>query len=111
MNKEQILKKLTSRKFLVSAAGIVSGVALVISGSEVEGVAAIIASVLGYLVAEGYIDAKAVKAAAEKAEEAANTNTDKTDAPSENVMKNINVDGIIESAIEETIGELAGKTK
>ena len=63
--KTEILKKLTSRKFLVSAAGIVSGVALVISGSEVEGVAAIIASVLGYLVAEGYIDAKAVKATAE----------------------------------------------
>ena len=63
--KQQILRKLTSRKFLVSAAGIVSGVALVISGREVEGVAAIIASVLGYLVAEGYIDAKAVKATAD----------------------------------------------
>jgi hypothetical protein len=68
MNKEQILKKLSSRKFLVSAAGIVSGVALVISGSEVEGVAAIIASVIGYIVAEGYIDAKAVKAVADRVE-------------------------------------------
>lgn len=63
--KTEILRKLTSRKFIVAAAGIVSGVALVISGSEVEGVAAIIASVLGYLVAEGYIDAKAVKATAD----------------------------------------------
>ena len=59
------IKKLTSRKFLVSVAGIVSGIALVISGNETEGVAAIIASVIGYLVAEGYIDAKAVKATAE----------------------------------------------
>ena len=63
--KQQILKKLTSRKFLVSAAGIVSGIALVIGGNATEGVAAIIASVLGYLVAEGYIDAKAVKATVE----------------------------------------------
>ena len=59
------IKKLTSRKFIVSAAGIISGIALVISGNETEGVAAIIASVIGYLVAEGYIDAKAVKATAE----------------------------------------------
>ena len=66
--KELILKKLTSRKFLVSAAGIISGAALIISGSETEGVAAIIASVIGYLVAEGYIDAKAVKAVADRVE-------------------------------------------
>ena len=68
--KQQILKKLTSRKFLVSAAGIVSGIALVIGGNAAEGVAAIIASVLGYLVAEGYIDAKAVKVTAEAVETA-----------------------------------------
>ena len=61
--------KLTSRKFMVAAAGIVSGVALIISGNATEGVSAIIASVIGYLVAEGYIDAKAVKAAADKAKE------------------------------------------
>ena len=69
MTKELVLKKLTSRKFLVSAAGIVSGVALIVSGNETEGVAAIVASVLGYLVAEGYIDAKAVKAVTDKVEE------------------------------------------
>ena len=62
--------KLTSRKFLVAAAGIVSGVALIVSGSTTEGVAAVIASVIGYLAAEGYIDAKAVKATAEAVEEA-----------------------------------------
>lgn len=63
--KQQILRKLTSRKFIVAAAGIVSGVALILNGNSTEGVSAVIASVLGYLVAEGYIDAKAVKAAAE----------------------------------------------
>ena len=64
------IKKLTSRKFLVSAAGIVSGIALIISGNATEGVAAVIASVLGYLVAEGYIDAKAVKATADAVNDA-----------------------------------------
>ena len=68
--KTEILKKLTSRKFLVSAAGIVSGIALIISGNSTEGAGAIIASVLGYLVAEGYIDAKAVKTAADAVENA-----------------------------------------
>ncbi|MBQ8836650.1 MAG: hypothetical protein IJ002_03980 [Clostridia bacterium] len=62
--------KLTSRKFLVAAAGIASGVALIVSGNTTEGVAAVIASVIGYLAAEGYIDAKAVKATAEAVEEA-----------------------------------------
>ncbi len=66
--KEKVLKKLTSRKFLVSAAGIISGVALIAGGRKIEGVAAVIASVLGYLVAEGYVDAKAVKAVADKVE-------------------------------------------
>ncbi len=66
MTKEVILKKLLSRKFLVSAAGIASGIALIASGNEAEGVAAIIASVIGYLVAEGYIDAKAVKTVTDK---------------------------------------------
>ena len=62
--------KLTSRKFLVAAAGIVSGVALIVSGNTTEGVAAVIASVIGYLAAEGYIDAKAVKQVADKVEDA-----------------------------------------
>ena len=68
--------KLTSRKFLVAAAGIVSGVALIVSGNTTEGVAAVIASVIGYLVAEGYIDAKAVKATAEAVSEAVDTDED-----------------------------------
>lgn len=54
------LKKLTSRKFIVSVSGIISGVVLIASGSTTEGVTAVIASVVAYLIAEGYIDAKAV---------------------------------------------------
>ena len=63
------LSKLSSRKFLVSIAGIVSGIVLITNGSATEGVATVIASVIGYLVAEGYIDAKAVKMATDKVEE------------------------------------------
>ncbi|MBQ8837285.1 MAG: hypothetical protein IJ002_07255 [Clostridia bacterium] len=69
-------EKLTSRKFLVAAAGIASGIALIVSGSTTEGVAAVIASVIGYLAAEGYIDAKAVKATAEAALNAVEENED-----------------------------------
>ena len=63
------LSKLSSRKFLVSIAGIVSGIVLIANGNATEGVATVIASVVGYLVAEGYIDAKAVKMATDKVEE------------------------------------------
>lgn len=62
--------KLTSRKFLVAVAGIVSGVVLIANGSTTEGVATVIASVIAYLAAEGYIDAAAVKQTTEKIEEA-----------------------------------------
>ncbi len=54
------LKKLTSRKFIVSVSGIISGIVLIASGNTTEGVTAVIASVVAYLIAEGYIDAKAV---------------------------------------------------
>ena len=62
-------EKLTSRKFLMAVAGIVSGIVLILNGDSTEGVSAVVASVLGYLIAEGYIDAKALKAAAEVAKE------------------------------------------
>lgn len=62
--------KLTSRKFLVAVAGIVSGIVLLSNGNTNEGVSAVIASVIGYLVAEGYIDARAVKAATDEVENA-----------------------------------------
>ena len=53
--------KFKSRKFIVCVAGVLTGVSLIIMGNTVEGAASVIASVLGYIAAEGYIDGKAVK--------------------------------------------------
>jgi hypothetical protein len=55
-----LIQKLTSRKFIAAIAGIVTGAGVIASGNVTEGVVAVIASVVAYLVAEGYIDAKAV---------------------------------------------------
>lgn len=62
--------KLLSRKFLVAATGVVSGLILVMSGNVEEGAATIIASAVAYLAAEGIIDAVAVKKTVDKVEEA-----------------------------------------
>lgn len=70
MNMKDLKTKLTSRKFLVAVAGIVSGVVLIANGSTTEGVATVIASVIAYLAAEGLIDAAAVKQTTDKIEEA-----------------------------------------
>ena len=57
-----ILKsKLTSRKFLVAVAGIVSGIVLIANGNTNEGVTTIVASVVAYLAAEGIVDFAGVK--------------------------------------------------
>ncbi len=53
-------EKLTSRKLWVAVAGIIAGVAMIAAKNTVEGTSMIISSVLGYLIAESYIDAKAV---------------------------------------------------
>ena len=66
---KNLKKKLSSRKFLVAVSGIVSGIVLIASGNATEGMGAIIASVVGYLVAEGYVDAKAIKNATDKIEQ------------------------------------------
>ncbi len=55
-------RKLTSRKFWVAVAGIVSGLILIFGGRDdtantVSGVILEIASVIGYLLAEGRADA------------------------------------------------------
>ena len=55
------LNKLASRKFLVSAAGVISGVLLIVCGNMKEGMTAVVASVIAYLAAEGFVDAAAVK--------------------------------------------------
>ena len=55
-------RKLTSRKLWIAVAGLVSGLIVTFGGSEaaastVAGVILQIASILGYLLAEGMIDA------------------------------------------------------
>ena len=60
--------KLTSRKFLVAVAGVVSGIVLIASGNAEEGTTMIITSVVAYLAAEGLIDMAAVKNATEEKE-------------------------------------------
>ena len=63
--KTEILKKLVSRKFIAAAVGVICGIVLALEGNETEGVTAIVASILGYLAAEGYVDAAALKNNAE----------------------------------------------
>lgn len=62
MTKEQIIRKLTSRKLWLSVAGLVSGLVLAFGGEAgvaetVSGVILQLASVVGYLLAEGLADA------------------------------------------------------
>lgn len=56
-----ILQKFSSRKFLTALSGIVTGIVVIASGNTTEGVVAVLASIFAYLIAEGYIDAKAVE--------------------------------------------------
>ena len=62
MNKETIIRKLTSRKLWVAVAGFVSGLIIAFDGDAetAETISGLIlqgASVLGYLIAEGLADA------------------------------------------------------
>jgi hypothetical protein len=62
MTKENIIRKLTSRKFWVAVAGFVSGLIVAFDGNAeiAETISGLIlqgASVLGYLLAEGLADA------------------------------------------------------
>ena len=57
--------KLTSRKFLMALAGVVTGVAIIVSGNMTEGVITLLTSAISYIVAEGYIDGKSVQNIAE----------------------------------------------
>ncbi len=61
--------KLTSRKFLIALAGVISGVVLLANGNTTEGVTSIVASVVAYLAAEGLVDMAAVKSTVGKAED------------------------------------------
>jgi hypothetical protein len=62
MSKENIIRKLTSRKLWIAVAGFVSGLIIAFDGDAetAETISALIlqgASVLGYLIAEGLADA------------------------------------------------------
>ena len=54
------MKKFLSRKFIAMVAGVLTGLGVVFTGQTVEGLTAIIASIIGYLAAEGYIDASRI---------------------------------------------------
>ena len=61
MKKENIVRKLTSRKFWVAVAGLVSGIIVATKGDAetaevVSGLILQAASVVGYLLAEGLTD-------------------------------------------------------
>lgn len=58
---KSFIDKLKSRKFLACIAGVATGIALIVTGNTIEGAASVIASVVGYIAAEGYVDGKAVK--------------------------------------------------
>ena len=57
-------QKFTSRKFIMAVFGIVAGVIAIASGNATEGTTTIISSIVAYLIAEGYIDAKSVQSIA-----------------------------------------------
>lgn len=66
-----VLRKVSSRKFIVAVSGVVSGIVLVVNGSTTEGVTAIVTSVVAYLAAEGLVDMAAVKKQSEDADKSA----------------------------------------
>ncbi len=66
MTKEAIIRKLTSRKLWVAVAGLVSGLIIAFKGDAetaetVSGIILQVASVIGYLLAEGLADAASAK--------------------------------------------------
>lgn len=66
MNKENIIKKLTSRKFIVSLIALISGIALLCGadGDTVETISAalmILVPSLIYCITEGKLDSESIK--------------------------------------------------
>ena len=57
---KRFLQKLTSRKFIAALIGVATGIGVISSGGSIEGIITVLASILGYLITEGYIDAKAL---------------------------------------------------
>lgn len=76
--KNQIWKKLTSRKLWMAVAGIATGLAMVLGVdggdiTDIAGAVTAVASVVAYIVTEGKIDAESVKNAIESTENAVDT--------------------------------------
>lgn len=72
MNKQNIIRKLTSRKLWIAVAGFVAGLIIAFDGSAetAETVSGLImsgATALGYLLAEGLADAASAKQGGEDA--------------------------------------------
>lgn len=63
------MEKFTSRKFIVSLIGVLIGVLGIFSGQYAEGATMVCTSIIGYLVTEGHIDAKAVQQVIKVADE------------------------------------------
>ena len=57
---KSLKQKFTSRKFIVCLTGILTGIGVALSGSITEGITTVLISLITYLIAEGYIDAKAI---------------------------------------------------
>lgn len=69
------MKKLSSRKFLTCVAGVVLGICITFGLDEgtvstIAGAVTAVVSVISYIIAEGKIDAAAVKGAADEVSEA-----------------------------------------
>lgn len=80
----EIIKKLTSRKFLSAAAGFLSGLGMIygLDGNvvtQVAGAVVAVASVVTYIKTEGKIDAESVKDAAQQVQEAVESVVDSSD--------------------------------
>lgn len=72
---KDLLRKLSSRKFWLAAAGVVTGIAMVFGfdSSTVEtiaGAVTAVASVMTYVIMEGRVDAQSVKTAVEAVQNA-----------------------------------------
>lgn len=73
---KELMRKLSSRKLWLAAAGIATGVAMAFGIDEgavatVAGAVTAVTSVVTYILAEGRVDAEAVKSAAAQVQDAA----------------------------------------
>lgn len=71
--KEQIFRKLTSRKFWIGVSGVVAGLVMMFGFAEtsaetISGAVLVIGSAVGYMLSEGIVDAKNIGKILEGAE-------------------------------------------